>query len=423
MPMTAVSDDNLTAEQLVLLMKASREQYNTINVKMKATAYKYDTDNKTKLKIMKTQDIVSRWSTNKHFSRTIENSYPDVIPHKDYPTTMIRTYVITPKWSKRLIEVPDGRIPRGYIMPGRSLEEELTFYPIYDVMWSLYKWPWEEIDLEDSTVTFDEKQNHYIIKVTMISPKSPLLILYIDASKSFIPFKKEFIKNDGTLIKRDECDDFRQTESGLWIPYRYSWLDPGEHYGKDYEVEDVIVNKPIPDNQLNFDFPVGTIVYNEILNLRHRTEDVNQPQGFVVDPCTETLTDVLNTPVEEESLLAAASKAKELLEAQTSTEEKTSQIVVSPLTVLVTTEKYEYKLSVNRNNGTKPVLINYKFESTELVLSSLKNLIKTDDFLIVNINRLESHTGFASGALFLYFEAEDNPVKITFVSAPLSNLT
>jgi hypothetical protein len=130
MPMTAVSDDNLTAEQLVLLMKASREQYSTINVKMKSTAYRYDTDNKNRLKIMKTQDIVSRWSKNKHFSRTIENSYPDVIPHKDYPTTMIRTYTINPKRSKKLIEVLDGRIPRGYVMPGSSLEEELTFYPI-----------------------------------------------------------------------------------------------------------------------------------------------------------------------------------------------------------------------------------------------------------------------------------------------------
>jgi hypothetical protein len=228
---------------------------------------------------------------------------------------------------------------------------------------------------------------------------------------------------DGTPVAKYECSDFRQSSHGLWIPYQYSWFIPKLNYGGIYKVKEVIVNESLAKNLLDFEFPVGTIVYNEILNLRYEIEDVNHPQSFVDDPCSESLTTVLGTPVEEEALLVAASKAKVLLEAQISTEAKISQIEVYPLTVLVTTDKYEYKLSVKKDGDTKPALLNYNFESSELMLSSLKNLINTEGHLIIKTNWLKSHTGFASGTLFLYFEAEDNPVKITFVSAPLLNLS
>jgi len=416
------ANENLTPEQLFMLMKASREQYDTISSKLTAISYRYDANDHSKKKVASTSEILSRWTRKSSFSRIVETLYDE---NNTPIKTITSTYAIMPRLAKRLVETSGEPILRGFVsdMP-LELEQEQTFYTIYTAMWNVSRWSWEKWNLDEATLILDEKNNYYVIKVKMGSkPKVPFLILYVDPSKSFIPVKSEFLKYDGTLVAKYECSDFRQTESGLWIPYQYSWFNPSLNYGGIYTAKEVVVNEPFAENLLDFEFPVGTIVYNEILNLRYKIEDVNHPQSFVVDPCSETLTDVLSTPVEEEALLTAASKAKELLEAQTSTEAKTSQIVVSPLTVLVTIEKYEYKLSVNRTSGTKPVLLNYKFESTKLVLSSLKNLINTDDFLIVNINRLESHTGFASGTLFLYFEAEDNPVKITFVSAPLSNLS
>jgi hypothetical protein len=89
--------------------------------------------------------------------------------------------------------------------------------------------------------------------------------------------------------------------------------------------------------------------------------------------------------------------------------------------VLVTVEKSEYKLSIKKYDGTKPVLLDYEFESTELELSSFKNLIKTEDQVIANINRVQSHSGFASGTLLLQYAGEDKSTKVTFVSAPLPN--
>ena len=421
-PITVFADVDITPEQLVLLMKASSEQYNTITAKMKAMTYQYGDDNKVDPKLRMTRDIVSRWTRKKSFSRTVQTSYPDKISHKDYTPTTIITYTITPKHSKRLTEASDNRTPRGYVT-GMSLEKDQPFYTIYAAMWGFFGWPWDKMNLDEATVTRDEKNNYYIMKVKMgSSTKGPWITLYIDPSKSFIPVKKEFLKHDGTVLLTYQCSDFRQVANGLWIPYGYFWFGPKGNYGAVYEVEQVTVNKPIPDNLLDFAFPSGTIIHEERYNLRYTIDDVTQPQDPIADPCSETTTNIAVTaPAKEEDLVAAASKAKELLHTHAIKTIVSPAIEVWPGTVLVTVDKSEYKLSVKKYGGTKPVLLDYDFQSTELELSSFKNLISTEDQMIAKINRVQSHTGFAKGTLLLKYEGEEKPVKVTFVSAPLPN--
>ncbi|MCD6296567.1 MAG: hypothetical protein J7M30_05385, partial [Deltaproteobacteria bacterium] len=262
-PLGAYAQTDLTPEQLVLLMKASREQYNGISAKMKATSYQYDADNKAEPKIKSTREIISRWTKDKSFSQTIQTKYREGTLPKDYPPTTIYTCVITSKWSKRLVEVPDGRRPRGYIMPGRAFEQELPFYTVYTALWGLCGYPWEKMNLDEATITRDEETSLYIMKVKIgDSPKGPFLRLYVDTSKGYIPIKQEPLKHDGTLMIRYECSDFHQ-RNGLWIPYRYSWFDPKVNFGAVYEVQEVAVNQPIPSNLLDFEFPEGTIVSDD----------------------------------------------------------------------------------------------------------------------------------------------------------------
>ncbi len=425
LPVIALAEANLTPEQLVLLMKASREQYNTIDAKMMATSYQYDPNNKAEPKLKSTRDIVSHWTRDKSFSRTVETSYPDTIPREDYTPTIITTCAITPSYAKRLVEAPDNRTPRGYVRSGtslESLEKDQPFYTIYTAMWDFSGWPWEYMNLDEAVVTRDEKNKCYIMKVKMgSSPKGPLITLYIDPSKSFIPVEKEFLKYDGTLLLKYKCSDFHQVGHRLWIPYRYSWFDPRVNYGAVYEVERVTVNEPIAEELLDFAFPAGTIVYDNIVNVRYKINDANQAQEAIVDPCSAIMTDVAVTaPAKEDALVASALKAKELLDTHASVKAiESPAIKVSPTVVLVTADKYEYKLSVKKYDGTKAILLNYKFDGSGLELSSFKNLIDNEDQLIVNIDRLQSHTGFAKGILVLQFTGENEPVKITFVSAPL----
>ncbi|MBW8039626.1 MAG: outer membrane lipoprotein-sorting protein [Planctomycetes bacterium] len=417
-PMVASGSTTLTFEQLVLLMDASAERYKTMDIEMVAEGWQYDIDNKTKLKLKIKEEVLWRWAKSKSFCRVIRTDYVNSIDQPEFVT--IETNVVSPKLCKRLKGALDGRIPRGYIYPGKYSDALSERRSMYRLMWNT----WDSRDSTGETaVNYDEKNNYYIAIAKFSSrEKSGKVKLYIDPSKDFIPVKKEYILHDGRVLMRYELDDFHQTKSGLWIPYRIFDILPLRHYRGIIKVLNVKVNEPIADDLFDFEFPVGTIVYDEILNLRYKIEDVNRPQSPVVDPCSEvTGTAVGTLPVKEEALAAAASKARELIAAHASTDTISSGIEVSPLTVMVTPNKYEYKLSVKGYGDTKPVLLNYKIESAELKLSAFKNLIDNDDRLVVNVNRLQSHTGFASGRLFLYFAGESNPVEITFVSAPLAN--
>ena len=127
---SAFANEELTPEQIILLMKASREQYVTIEAKMKAVRYE-NVGKDAKPELQSTREIISRWTKNKSFSKTTETQHLDIIPYEGYTPITIKTYAITSEWSKRLLEVPDGRIPRGNVEPGRALERQKPFYNIY----------------------------------------------------------------------------------------------------------------------------------------------------------------------------------------------------------------------------------------------------------------------------------------------------
>ena len=305
-------------------------------------------------------------------------------------------------------------------------------------MWDLCGWPEEKIKLDEATVTLDEKNNYYTLKVQGDIKNGPWIVLYVDPAKDFIPVKKEFIAYDGTLLLTYECSNFHQMPNGLWIPYRYSWFDPRMNYGAVYEVKEIRVNEPIDENLFDFDFPLGTIVIDEISDLRYRIEDPNAPESTkstIKDLLSEVMAErkesylleskdtLVSTPAKEEDLQSAGSEAKELLGANKQSpvaEIVLGSIEVLPTIVLVTPDKSEYKLVVKKQDSTKPELLNYKFESAQMKLSSFKNFIETNDELIVKVNILESHTGFIKGVLVLQFAEQEKPFEITFVCPPLS---
>ncbi|MBN2271318.1 MAG: hypothetical protein JXN61_11930 [Sedimentisphaerales bacterium] len=419
----AIADPNLAPEQLVLLMKASRERYSTFDVKKTVTNYqKADNDSKITL----TLDITARWTRNKRYSRIIRTSYEhlDEIPHEGYTPTTINTYLIAPESSKRLEEAPDNRRPHGVIAPGifseSSLELDQGFESAYGTMWSLFGFPWEKMNIKEATCSFDNDSNCYILKVPMGDyEKAPIFILHVDPSKDYIPAKKEYVKYTGTTIFTTQCSDFRRTAEGLWVPYVYTYSD------RDFTVVSVVeqmkANEPISDNLFDFAFPDGTVVYDERYNIKYVVGESRQVQQPPVDPCSLASNSLAVSPVKDEELLTAASKAKKLLQAQADVAAAPPTIEVSPPIVFVTADKDEYTLSAARPDGKKPRLLAQTFESDTLEFISLKDLLQDKSQLIVTIKRLQSCATFASGTLLLEFEGENAPVTVTFVSPPLSN--
>jgi len=418
----ALADPNLTPEQLVLLMKASRERYNTFDEKMIVTNYQKANN---EFKITLTRDITARWTRNKRYSRIIRTSYEhlDEIPYEGYTPTIIQTYLIAPESSKHLEEAPDNRRPSGVIAPGISSESSLEldqgFEGAYEVMWSLFGFPWEKMNIKEATCTFDNDSNCYILKVPMGDyEKAPVFILYVEPSKDYIPAKKEYVKYPGTTIFTTQCSDFRPTADGLWVPYGHTYSD--RDFTVVYIVEQLKVNEPISDNLFDFTFPDGTVVYDKRYNIEYMVGEA-QVQQPLIDPCSLAPNSLAVSPVKEEQLLASAAKAKELLQAQAGAVEASPTIEVSPAIVFVTADKYEYTLSGVRPDGKKPRLVGHTFESDTLEFLALQDFIQDKNQLIINIKRLQSHTSFASGTLVLQFEEENAPVTVMFVSPPLPN--
>jgi len=420
-PGSLVAQEELSPEQLFLLMKASSEQYDTFEAKIKSTIYqKIDGKVKTTL----TEDIISRWTREKRFSKTISTTHLDETPTgPDYTPIIRTTCAITGHWRKRLIQAEDNRTPRGYVESGMFLKDPQECYTIYDAMWDLFAAPWDRIDIVKATATFNKDENNYVLNFKIRDvPKSHLFRLYIDPSRGFIPVKREYVKDDGTVMAKAECSDLRQTKGGLWIPYKYSWIAPRSKITNSSEVEEVKVNEPIADNLLDFAFPKGTIVHDEMRGLKYTVEGVDEGPADKAQAASETATDVtLTARVKEEHLRAAASKAEQMLETLTAEQAVPPAIQVWPTIVLVTNDKYEYKLSLAKSDGTKPVLLNYEFESGSLELSSLKNLIDDQNQLVLSINRKQSHSRFASGTLLLQLKGHDEVIKVTFVSPPLQD--
>ena len=415
------AEDNLTVQQLIELMKASSNQYTSIDAKMKATSYQ-KTDANSQPTIQMVRQITSRWSNDRRYWQIEQTKFGNHATNKPEEEKTVTTYAFRPQWTKRLAEEP-GRIPRGNVRAGGVRNEDQTFYTIYWAMWDNCELLWGDTKLHKVSFNYDKANNIYILEIQIVSDKGPIFKFYVDPTKDFIPSRREFFTNDGTLSRRFQCEEFRMINN-LWIPYRYSWFDPMVNHEVVYEVQEVAVNQPIPSNLLDFEFPEGTIVSDDRIGSTYTVGKASTGQATVVDPCSQSSQSgavTVTAPATDDQLRAAAVKAKELLEAHSATEKPSPVIEVSPGIVLVTVDESEYKLSVKKYDGTKPVLLDYDFESTELELSSFKNLIDSEDQVIVNINRVQSHTGFASGTLLLQYAGEDKPTKVTFVSAPLPN--
>lgn len=255
---------DITPQQLILLMKASRQKYVTIKAKMKASTYE-NVDGNSVAKLKSTKDIISHWAKDKSFSKITLTRYKDATMGDKHDFISVETYVITPQWSKRLTEVPDGTRPYIQVRPGNSLQEEKPFYGIDNAMWDMCGWKWDDINIDETVMSKDEVNNYYIMKAKMSkSSKGPFVRLYIDPSKDFIPIKKEFLKSDGTLLITYQCSDFRKDKNGLWIPYQYSWSDLNVHISTIYDVEEAILNEPISPDMFNLTFPDGTFVIDKI---------------------------------------------------------------------------------------------------------------------------------------------------------------
>jgi hypothetical protein len=411
---------DLTAEQLVLLMRASSEQYRSISSRINGTGYQAPTNVKF------TQQIISRWTREKEFIKIAQASNYDPVTGQvtsSVNATYTDTYLISPTWSKCLMEVSGSRNARGLICSSAVVRAELPCYTLYTAMWGLGGYPWDLIKLDEAQIAYDEKDGLYILRAKITdNPKGPKIRLFVDPSKGYIPVKQENLTYEDVCFSTYECKDFRLCGGELWIPYEYLSTASQLNYSISYKAEDVVVNEPIADSLLDFDFPEGTIVTDERIGAKYRAgksagsfSSTEAQQGSTEPNAAAMLT---GTATDEE-LRASAIKASELLATNAFIGKQPPAVEVSPQMVFVGADKSEYKLTVKSVDGREAELVNYSFASDRMSVLSLKNQIAQQGQLIVNIKRQAGHSGFEKGLLTLQFT--QGKVEVTFVSPPLEN--
>jgi hypothetical protein len=413
--------EDLTPQQLVLLMRASSEQYISICAKINGTGYQMPTN------IKFTQQIISRWTREKEFIKIVEASNYDSVAGKttsSLNTTNTDTYSISPAWSKRLMEVSGSRTVKGLISSTSETRGALPCYTLYTAMWELGGYPWDLIQLDGAEISYNEKEGLYILRAKITdNPKGPKIRLYVDPSKGYIPVKQENMTYEDVCFIRYECSDFHQLGDGLWIPYQYSWVDPRLNYSVIYKAGDVVVNKPIADSLLDFEFPEGAIVTDERIGSEYRVPKTTKGAETSAKPVLQNPAEpnskvALPVPATNDKLRSTAAKARELLAASSVAEAEVKKIEVFPAYVYVKPDKTQYILSVKSNDSKKCVLTAHTFESDKMKLLSLKDQIAEQGTIIINIQRQANDSGFEEGTLNLKFT--DGDFKVKFVSPPLS---
>lgn len=254
-------------KKLISQIQASSKRYNSYNAETHINAFRPRKDT-NEPELVYSKKVVWRSTSDKSFCKIDSIDY-EQIEQSAPPTKTTTTYLTTPQYSKKLVE-SDNTKPRGEVAPPNQLENNHCLTMPRDAMWDFCTWPLDKADTNASSVSFDSKTNTYILKLKMGSTNnSPFIKLYVDPSKGYLPTRKQLLKHDSTLVMDFKNHDFKQLKDSLWVPLKYTWLDPRDNFKTIYEVKKIAINETIPDNLFELTFPKGTIVTNNIANKKY----------------------------------------------------------------------------------------------------------------------------------------------------------
>lgn len=349
--------EEVTPKELVLLVQAARQQYISFDVDYSRNSYRYS-NNKIMAKPYEIHHITWRYQKDRTYCKRVREIFKNLDDSKEaQPKEETRTYVITPQWLRRLVEKPEWSRQQGLVTRKRRMTSEVGVH-VANAMWDEFERYKEILASDEATVVQNLKDGCYIL--TVKTPEyGKTISITIDPSKGYLPNKSEIKQPDGTPFLTVQCDDFRKLKNGLWLPYKYVW-NIHNKYHMNYEVEKAKVNTEIPDELLDFSFPAGTIVNDQIANLKYVVDEMIEEDEIapldVVSPDfmhnTElpttdriSLDDIMSSyPAKEEDLSAAAEQADELLNKQTKVQGQTSwrtkslvlYLIVFPVVTVVT---------------------------------------------------------------------------------------
>ena len=252
----------LTPGQLVMLAKAAKERYWSTIYSFNINTYRFIKVGDRRKRVLQSKcRQLWRWTPWRIYCHSIDTFQSsaglgtmknDIFDSFDGTSTtyMVITAHANQAWSQgwSLCQINHGNQVLGSLV---------------DTIWG--SWLWMEVTNTNSKVLWDSRSHQYILD-QVLDAKSKRSLRYrtwIDPDRGYVVTRNDS-SSGGKVFIYYRYRHWHEVKKGLWLPFQFSYGDPGviENICRIQRV--VEINKAIPPSELNVKIPNGTSVYNTV---------------------------------------------------------------------------------------------------------------------------------------------------------------
>jgi len=312
----------LTGGEFLKLFEASRQRYQSLVATGETVAYRAEGEEP----VYRYRFTWRRAGSRRYVDERKMPTKPTPVPADEWT----QTWAFSPEWSKSLKVQPGAYAPRGTITRDPGMRQQVAD-DILEAMFDMFGYV-SKIRPENTSVE-SKPGGLYTLTVAGVRDAGTRVLVTVDPDKAFVPVESRLVRPNGQPAFVAQFEDYREVGEGLWLPFRHVLVvgppdKPEEQQTIVTTIMTAQVNKPVAEKDLDFAFPKGTIVSDQIANLRYTVEDVgisvddgpqSDPLGEALDSLAEESPGVLTVeditpdePASDEALEEALGQAQEM---------------------------------------------------------------------------------------------------------------
>ena len=260
----AAEPAKLTPSQLVMLARAAKERYWSIIYSFTINTYRVVKVGDRRKRVLQSKCRQfwrwTPWRVYCHSIDTFQSTAALGAMKNDRflsfdgtaTTSMVITAHANQSWSQGWVQC---QINHG----------NLIHVSLINTIWE--NWLWMEVTNANSKVIWDSKVHQYVLEQVLdAGSKTPLRYrTWIDPNRGFAVTRNES-SSGGKVFLDYRFGHWHEVKKGLWLPFSFSYGDPGVIENKCRIRRVVEINKAIPPSDFAVKIPNGTPVYNDVTN-------------------------------------------------------------------------------------------------------------------------------------------------------------
>lgn len=413
---TASIANTLEPSQLLSLMEASRSRYQTMEAIIEVREYEWKDRPDGETRLIASQNITIRRSPQRIFVSEEGKLYLEDSQHPTYQKEILAGSSNLWKQYLQVKEASRSDEKTGSISNKPPTGQHLG---VFESVWGLGGYGernWNKIGKMITTKGKLSTEDNLIRLETPTkeSDDSPWLIVWIDPQKQYVPVRHSILYSDKkTIFMTQTAGDWTEMKS-VWVPLSYNRNIYPIKSRQDYTVLSIKIDESIPPSDWDFQFPVGTIVDNKILNVRYEVRDSKiQPPNVYSEGLSGDA-----SFFSDQQLSDAVTKIRDLpLVKNPVASGEQQKVSFAREYHWVLPGKNTYALELIPDTKTNPALFGKTVSDSPLILHSVDDQLASSGKIIVTLERPAGHKAFADAVLTLDFGGVKTPIH--FVAAPL----